>query len=172
MLTFHEDRRQVWIHRNADGTLRHEFNFDPRAPLPWRAEVDVAYCGDCLPEYVDGPSPDNALMSRLGVAIGAELDKVHATLTEAHHASALARMRDGAKTITETELLARYVGVVGSTRLQQLRKDRLFPEPMTAGGRNIWIESDAADAVAHMVARDTEAGAKKRAPLNRHQRRA
>ena len=128
-----------------------------------RAEVDVVICESCL---------GDATITDADIAeLDLEIEMVQHLLQKANHAWSFEKMRQGAKTITESALLEHAKGVIGSTRLNVLRKAGEFPEPMKAGTKNIWVMAEALDGLAAIAARDTEAATKKIAPMNRYQTR-
>ena len=163
MLVNAADRRTVTFHKSATGEAIHSANFDISQPLPWRVEIDVVACDHCWPDE----TTTEAEMAVLNAAVAT----VQHGLKRANHAWAIDQIAKGARTVGTTELLALAKGKFASTRFDDLRKDGQFPEPVTASGRNVWIESEALDAIARVVAMDTEDAYRKKAPMNRFERR-
>ena len=168
MLTFGDERRQIWLHRDKAGGITHKATFDLAEPMPWRAEVDLILCSDCFL----GDAESRELTPADAAAIDAKIVAMQVKLIKSNNAWAIEQIAKGAATLTEAALLARAKGIFGSTRLNELRKAGMFPEPVIASGRNVWIESEAAEAIARVVARDTETAAKRRAPLNRYSQKS
>lgn len=160
MLVLHnEDIRTVELHRTKDGKgLCSTFNFDPKIGLPWQCRIDLWHC-ECASDATD---------DERAVAI----EHIAAELNVSRVAMVASRVRAGATTLTEREVLQRARGKFSSTTLAELRKVGRFPEPVLVNKRNLWLESEAMYAIAMFVSDEGHAALRRARPMNRHERRA
>ena len=165
MLSDASERRRVEICRDANGGLKHTFNFDVTEPLPWRAEVDMAMCSDCFL----GSDEERDMSPAESAALAAEIEKIQGELQKSNAAWVFDRIAAGEAIMTEEGVLA--IAPFGHSHLNKLRKEGRFPQPVISAGKNIWLASEARLALAKIAAGDTERAAARQRPLNRHERR-
>ena len=111
MLTFHDLRRRVWLHRGF--TFAAE-KFTIGKALPWRTQIDLAWCPQCFPNGWTDAYPAGVTRAELVAALA----DVNTKLQVSHQTSSNRgnRCRRG---VSASSPSTRVLGELGVVRLRR-----------------------------------------------------